>query len=95
MFTAVTLWGGGIGELLGVSLLMALALLVAMRAAWRLGSLPRWLTLLGFAAALLLLSLFLPALGLAVKVPVAAAVTTLTVWMLTMGVWLWRAPEAS
>lgn len=95
VFTAVTLWGGGIGELLGVSLFMALALLVAMRSAWRLGSLPRWLTLLGFGAALLLLGLLLPAVGLAVKVPVAAAVTALTVWMLAMGVWLWRRPESA
>jgi Domain of unknown function (DUF4386) len=93
VFQAVTLWGGGIGELLGVSLFMGLSLGLAMLAAWRLGSMPRWLSLLGLLAAALLLGLFLPAVGVAVKVPVAAAVTMLSVWMLALGVWFWFAAK--
>jgi Domain of unknown function (DUF4386) len=93
VFQAVTLWGGGIGELLGVSLFMGLSLSLAMLAAWRLGSLPRWLSLLGLLAAALLLGMFLPAVGVAVKVPVAAAVTMLSVWMLAMGLWFWFAAK--
>ncbi len=79
VFQAITAWGGGVGELLGVSLFMGVALGLAMVAAWRLHSLPRWLTLLGAVSAILLLGLFLPAVGLTVKVPVAAAVTSLSV----------------
>jgi hypothetical protein len=90
VFTAVTGYGGGIGELLGVSLFMAIALGLLCAAGWRRGALPAWLAAPGLVSAALLAALFLPALRLPVHVPVAAAVSLLSLWMLAAGVWCLR-----
>lgn len=89
VFQAITVWGGGIGELLGVSLFMSVSVGIAMAGAWQHRSLPRWLIALGAVSAALLFAMLLPALGIAIKVPVAAAVSVLTLWMLAMGSWFW------
>ena len=86
IFTTLTTYGGGIGELLGVSLFMGLSLGLAMAAAWSNRTLPRWLAALGMLSALLLLALFLPTIGIAVAVPVAVAVSVLTLWMVAAGI---------
>lgn len=90
LFAATTAYGGGIGELLGVSLFMTLAVGTLSVAGWTRGTLPTWLASIGVVAAVLLGGLFMPALRLAVDVPVAAAVTMLSVWMIAAGVWCWR-----
>jgi Domain of unknown function (DUF4386) len=92
MFNAVHSYGGGIGEILGVGLFMALAVCMLSMAAWREGSMPKWLAGLGLASAALLASMLLPVLLIPIKVPVAIVVTVLTVWMAAVGVWALRKP---
>lgn len=94
LFSALTSYGGGIGELLGVSLFMALAVGTLSAGALRQGSLPRPLALGGLACAALLVTPLLPALRLPVAVPMAVVVTLLTVWMLACGAWLLRRRRA-
>jgi hypothetical protein len=86
LFRALTAYGGGVGELLGVSLLMAAALGTLAVGAWVQGRMPAWLAGLGLLTALALAGMAGPALGLPVGVPTAAAVSLLSVWMLAAGV---------
>jgi hypothetical protein len=92
VFTATTTYGGGIGELLGVSLLMAASLATLCAGALRQGGLPRWLAVPGLVTAAALAGMALPALGVPVKVPTAAAVGLLSAWMLAAGLWALRRP---
>ena len=93
IFTTVTIYGGGIGELLGVSLFMALSLGLAMAAAWTGKTLPRWLAAFGMISALLLFALFLPTIGIAIEVPIAVAATVLAVWMVVAGIVVFFKPK--
>lgn len=88
VFLAINSYGGGVGELLGVSLFMGLAVLLLVVGAWSVRALPGWLTGLGLLAASLLLGLMLPVIGVPVELPVAAAVTSLHVWMWVLAAWL-------
>lgn len=74
------------GELLGVSLLMAAALGTLAAGAWLQRRWPAWLAALGLATALALAGMAAPALGLPLGVPTAAAVSLLSLWMLAAGV---------
>ena len=90
LFDALTAYGGGIGEVLGVSLLMAAALGTLCVAAWREDAMPRWLSGLGGLTALLLAALSVPVFNGPPLVPAAAAVSLLSVWMVGAGVWVIR-----
>jgi Domain of unknown function (DUF4386) len=90
VFNAVHSYGGGIGEILGVGLFMALAVGSLSVAAWRDASMPKWLAALGLVSTVLLASMLLPPLHIPIKVPVALVVTVLTVWMAAAGVWALR-----
>jgi Domain of unknown function (DUF4386) len=92
-FDAVTLYGGGIGEVLGVSLLMACAMAVLCVGALQRGGLPRALAASGVVVALALAGLSLPEFRGPDLVPVAAAVSALSAWMLAVGVWCLRRPK--
>ncbi len=94
VFSALTTYGGGIGELLGVSLFMGLSLALAMVVALVNKSLPVWLAALGLVSAVLLLGLFLPTLGVAIQVPIAVAASVLSGWMLVFGVYVAIKPAA-
>jgi len=87
---AINEYGGGIGEILGVSLFMALSLGALCVAALRQGGLPKWLAATGLVSALMLAALALPSLRIDLQMPVAAAVSMLSLWMLCAGVWLLR-----
>ncbi len=95
IFSAMNTYGGGIGELLGVSLFMGLSLGLAMLAALAYQTLPRWLCVFGLLSAAMLLSLFLPALGITLHLPIALAATTLSVWMVAAGVVLGFGPRSN
>lgn len=90
VFDAVHEWGGGIGEVLGVSLFMALGLGAWAVAARQAGTAPGGLIAAAWAVAALLLSLSLPVFGLNLAAPVAVAVSLLSVWMVAAGVLAWR-----
>jgi len=90
LFSALNSYGGGIGEVLGVALFMALSLGTLCAAALRSGGMPRWLAVLGLVSTVLLAGLLLPVFGGPKLVPVAAAVGLLSLWMLAAGVWAMR-----
>jgi hypothetical protein len=90
VFDAVHAYGGGIGELLGVSVFMALSVGLLSAAAWVRRQMPAWLCALGLVAAAMLGALSVPAFGGPEFMPVAAAVIMLSLWMLAAGVWLLR-----
>lgn len=87
LFNAITEYGGGIGEILGVSLFMACSLGLLSVGAWRSGGLPRWLSAFGMLATLALAALAVPTFGGPDFMPMAAAVTGVTLWMLAAGAW--------
>jgi Domain of unknown function (DUF4386) len=87
VFRSLNQYGGGVGELLGVSLFMGLALALLCLGAWRSGGLPRPLAASGVVTALMLLALSAPTWGARSTVPVAVAVSALSLWMLAAGVW--------
>ena len=90
LFTGLNEYGGGIGEVLGVSVFMAASVGTLAVGALLRGSMPRWLAGLGLLSAVLLAGLALPVLRGPDLVPVAAAVSLLSVWMLAAGVWVLR-----
>ena len=86
LFKAITTYGGGIGEVLGVSLFMALSVGTLSVGALLRGGLPAWLAGLGLLSALALAGWSLPVFGGPALVPAAAAVSLLSIWMLAAGV---------
>jgi Domain of unknown function (DUF4386) len=92
-FRVLNSYGGGVGELLGVALFMGLAMGLLVGGAIAAASVPRWLSALGLVATAALLGVFLPAVGVAVELPIAVAVTALSVWMWALGGWLWLRPR--
>jgi hypothetical protein len=93
VFESLTTYGGGIGEVLGVSLFMALAVGTLAVGALRGGGLPRWLSVFGLVAAVALGLLALPVFGGPDVMPVAAAVSLLSAWMIAAGVRaIWGGP---
>lgn len=95
LFSALTAYGGGIGEVLGVSLFMAASVGTLSAAALLRGGMPRALAGAGVVVALMLAALAAPEFRLPDFMPVAAAVTALSAWMMAVGVWVAVRPGAS
>jgi hypothetical protein len=95
VFDAVHSYGGGIGELLGVSVFMALSVGTLSVAALVRRAMPTWLAALGIVSASMLGAMAVPAFGLPEFMPVAAAVSMLSVWMIATGVWAMRRTKVS
>jgi hypothetical protein len=95
VFNAVTSYGGGIGEVLGVSLLMAVSLGALCGGALMRGGLPKALAASGVLVAGALAALSLPEFRGPELMPVAVAVSALSAWMLAAGVWCLRRPKAA
>jgi hypothetical protein len=90
LFTGLTEFGGGIGEVLGVSVFMAASVGTLAVGALVQGGMPRWLAGFGLLSAVVLAGLALPVFGGPELVPVAVAVSLLSAWMIAAGVWVWR-----
>lgn len=90
VFRAINSYGGGIGEITGVSLMMALALGTLCVAALRVGCMPKWLAISGVLSAVLLAGLLLPSLRIPLHIPIAIPVTALSAWMLGAAVWCFK-----
>ena len=86
VFDALTAYGGGIGEVLGVALFMALSLGVLAVGALRGGGMPTWAAVFGLVGAVGLGALLLPLFGAPDLMPVAVAVSLVSVWMIALGV---------
>jgi hypothetical protein len=95
LFRSMNQYGGGIGELLGVSLFMGLALAALCAGAWATRGMPTILAAAGCVSALALLALSAPVFGAPTVMPVAVAVTGLSMWMLVAGVWCLAKPQSS
>jgi hypothetical protein len=95
-FTAINSFGGGIGELLGVSLFGALAVgLIAWRAL-ETRAFPAWLGVWGLIAALGLVLPWLEVFGVNLGPLLSLGVANLQLWFLALGVTLLRAaPRAN
>jgi Domain of unknown function (DUF4386) len=87
VFSALTTYGGGIGEILGVSLFMAISVATLCVGTLLKGGMPTWLSISGFASAGLIGALAAPTFGAPNLVPVALAVSVLSAWMLAVGIW--------
>lgn len=95
VFDAVHTYGGGVGEILGVSLFMALSVGLLSVGGRIAGALPTWLAAHGTLSAAMLGALGARAFGAPDFMPVAAAVIMLSVWMLAAGVWCLRTTKVS
>ena len=95
LFSAITAYGGGIGEVLGVSLFMAASVGTLSTATLLRGGMPRLLSAAGVVVALMLTALAAPAVRLPGFMPVAAAVTALSLWMIAVGLWVAMRPGTS
>jgi Domain of unknown function (DUF4386) len=90
LFTAINSFGGGIGELLGVSVFGALAIALVARAILESKRLPNWLGVFGFVAATGLLLPWLEVFGVNLGPIISLSVALVQVWFLALGIALWR-----
>jgi hypothetical protein len=87
-FEVLNAYGGTIGEILGVSIFASLAVFVLCGGAHADRSLPRWITLFGFASATALLWSAVELAGIDLGWSVTFGTTMIQLWFLAVGLWL-------
>lgn len=90
LYRALNAFGGTIGEALGVSLVAALWLALTSAAALRAATWPRWLSVSGLLAAVVLALPLLELSGIDLGPIVSISTTAIQLWLMAAGVWLLR-----
>jgi hypothetical protein len=96
LFSGLNVYGGALGELLGVSLFTAAWISVALSAAWHQAAFPRWLAVFGFLAGAALLAIWLPVYGVDPPGLITLTVSVFQFWLMALGLrmLLGRTPAA-
>ncbi len=90
LYRALNAFGGAVGEALGVSLFAALWLALTSAAALRAATWPRWLSVSGLVAAVVLALPLLELCGIDLGPIVSISTTAIQLWLMAAGVWLLR-----
>lgn len=90
LYRALNAFGGTIGEALGVSLFAALWLALTSAHALHAATWPRWLSLSGLIAALVLALPLLELSGIDLGPIVSISTTAIQLWLMAAGAWLLR-----
>ncbi|MES2933613.1 MAG: DUF4386 family protein [Pseudomonadota bacterium] len=91
LFTAIHSYAGGIGEILGVGLFMAIAMGTLSIGGALSRRMPGWLVGLGLLAAATELALALPAIGIPLHISPAPASVSLSLWLVGAAVFCFKA----
>ncbi len=95
VYDALNLYGGSIGEVLGVNLFAALWLVLVAVAILRSTALPRWLGLFGLVAAGMLFAAMIEMFGVDIGGLITVTTAGIQLWFLAAGVVLLRSERAA
>lgn len=85
VYAAINSWGGGIGELLGVSLFGLIAIALVSKRIFETDVLPRWLGGFGMIAAAALVLPWLEVFGINLGPIISVSVAVVQLWFLALG----------
>ncbi len=93
IYAAINGYGGGIGELLGVSLFGMIAIALISKRIFETDTLPKWLGVFGLIAAGALVLPWLEVFGINLGPVISVSVAVVQLWFLAVGVTLMRRPH--
>ena len=93
IYAAINGYGGGIGELLGVSLFGMIAIALISKRIFETDTLPKWLGVFGLIAAAALVLPWLEVFGINLGPVISVSVAVVQLWFLAVGVTLMRRPQ--
>ena len=93
IYAAINGYGGGIGELLGVSLFGMIAIALISKRIFETDTLPKWLGVFGLIAAAALVLPWLEVFGVNLGPVISVSVAVVQLWFLAVGVTLMRRPQ--